>query len=83
MKVHADTNYLNEQGTVYGSASVAIHKDYSNVRYINDIAVIHVDRDIKFKDKVKAIKLTSTNVDSGPCKLTGWGTTKVCNCKLV
>lgn len=78
LKVHCGTNYQNQAGEVYSVSSVSIHKDFSLIKLINDVALIHLKTPIKFNAKVQPIKLTTTNVDDGPCKLTGWGSTRVC-----
>lgn len=83
LKIHAGTNFQNESGVVYSSAAVRIHPNYSSSQLINDIALIHVQSTIEYTTKVQPIKLTATDIDLGPCKLTGWGTTRVCNCKLL
>ncbi|XP_014471749.1 PREDICTED: serine protease 53-like [Dinoponera quadriceps] len=77
LKVHAGTNFQNETGDVYSTASIKIHKDFNIVQLINDLGIIHVSTPIKFNAKVQPIQLTTTNVDNGACKLTGWGSTRL------
>ena len=78
----AGTNLLHggvEQ--VYDSEYVAWHEKFSMARLINDVAVVRVNRDIEFNEKVQPIGLPSedfTKVDY-PVILTGWGSTRVSN----
>ncbi|EFN88482.1 Chymotrypsin-1 [Harpegnathos saltator] len=77
LKVHVGTNFLNETGEVYSVESLIAHEGYSILLRINDIGLIHLKEPIKFNDKVQKIYLTATNIDNGPCKLTGWGSTSL------
>lgn len=76
---------------VYKVKNVVIHENYSKIltspfykvsggKTFNDIALVEVDRDIQFTDKVKALELAPENFDplkySAEATIVGWGTTE-------
>lgn len=76
--VAAGTNLLsggNEE--VYKSVHIVWHKGFSMKTANDDVAMIRVDRDIKFNDKVKPVNLAKINLSKAgtPVVLTGWGYT--------
>ncbi|KOC58589.1 Chymotrypsin-1, partial [Habropoda laboriosa] len=76
--VHVGTTQLKSGGESYGVQKIVAHSGFSSTRLVNDVAVIRVDRDIKFSNLVKPISLaTSGTFEGSPCVLTGWGTTRV------
>lgn len=80
-QVVVGTNRLDQGGTSYTSGSIVIHEKYNNVLLKPkpyDIALVIVNKDIVFGDKVKAISMSSSNIAGGvDVLLTGWGKTQV------
>ncbi|XP_017797297.1 PREDICTED: chymotrypsin-1 [Habropoda laboriosa] len=76
--VHVGTTQLKSGGESYAVQKIVAHSGFSSTRLVNDVAVIRVDRDIKFSNLVKPISLaTSGTFEGSPCVLTGWGTTRL------
>jgi len=73
------TNTLDKGGDQYFSIKKWIHPYYNSVLIWHDIALIKVNKDIVFGDKVKPIALPTKNFDKSdyPVILSGWGTTSV------
>ncbi|KYM93148.1 PREDICTED: chymotrypsin-2-like isoform X2 [Atta cephalotes] len=71
------TNTLDKGGDQYFSIKKWIHPYYNSVFIWHDIALIKVNKDIVFGDKVKPIALPTKNFDKSdyPVILSGWGTT--------
>ncbi|XP_070167364.1 chymotrypsin-1-like [Polyergus mexicanus] len=79
LSVHAGTNYLNQTGDMYKVANFTIHENYNRTLLINDIALVHLAKPIKYSKVVQPIKLSTTDIslEGKPCTLSGWGTTKL------
>ncbi|XP_058797811.1 chymotrypsin-2-like [Phymastichus coffea] len=81
IEVVAGTNLIeggNKQ--VYHSEYITYHENFTLTDVENDIALIRVDKDIKFNDKVQPIALpdpVETYKVGDSAKLSGWGHTKV------
>ncbi|XP_058799506.1 chymotrypsin-2-like [Phymastichus coffea] len=63
----------NEQ--VYKSEYIVWHEKYNAPKFVNDIGLIRVNRDIEFNDKVQPIPIADEDFskDNYPVTLTGWG----------
>ena len=76
VEVVAGTNLLNggEQQS-YQSEYIVWHEKYDGSRFINDVALIRIDRDIEFNEKIQPIPLSSEDFtkEDYPVVLTGWG----------
>ncbi|XP_011858225.1 PREDICTED: chymotrypsin-1-like, partial [Vollenhovia emeryi] len=79
LQVHAGTNFLNIKGDVYDIASFTTHYDYDPTRFINDIALIYLNRPLTYNTLMQPINLQTTDeiLDNMTCTLSGWGTTKL------
>lgn len=78
--VVAGSNLLNgNQSDSYKSEYIVWHEKYNGAKFVNDIGLIRVERDIKFNDKVQSIRLPTEafNKDDYPVVLTGWGSTQL------
>ncbi|XP_059160833.1 brachyurin-like [Physella acuta] len=52
------------------------HKDFENKTFLNDIALVKLEKPLNFSDSVKPICLPVGNIwDASPCFVTGWGST--------
>ncbi|XP_011049282.1 PREDICTED: chymotrypsin-1-like [Acromyrmex echinatior] len=71
------TNTLDKGGDQYFSIKKWVHPYYNSILIWHDIALIKVNKDIVFGDKVKPIALSTKNFDKSdyPATLSGWGTT--------
>ncbi|KAG5312051.1 TRIM2 protein, partial [Pseudoatta argentina] len=71
------TNTLDKGGDQYFSIKKWVHPYYNSILIWHDIALIKVNKDIVFGDKVKPIALPTKNFDKFdyPATLSGWGTT--------
>lgn len=80
ISIVAGTNLLvggDEQ--VYESEYIAGHENFTMSHLPNDVAVIRVNRDIEFNDKVQPIELPAEDFTkvNYPVVLSGWGSTSV------
>ncbi|XP_058810750.1 chymotrypsin-2-like [Phymastichus coffea] len=76
--VVAGTVLLNStDGQTYQSEYIVWHNGFNMLVLRNDIALIRVDRDIQFNDKVRPISLPTEDFNKAdyPAVLTGWGRT--------
>lgn len=63
-----------ENAMVAYSTKVFSHKDFENVKFLNDIALIKLEEPLNFSDSVRPICLPVGNIwDASPCFVTGWG----------
>ncbi|OXU29928.1 hypothetical protein TSAR_004391 [Trichomalopsis sarcophagae] len=77
LKIHAGTNKLSGgDAQVYQADYLTFHKKFSLQKLANDIAMIHVNSDIRFNEKVQPIALPDYDVSKVDTSvvLTGWGT---------
>lgn len=78
------TNVLNEGGTYYKTDRYVMHESYNRPNFANDIAVLKVQGEIEFNDKVQPIDLLADEVPDGTeLQLTGWGTLVVSSVLLL
>lgn len=77
--VVAGSTKLNQGGDVYQADLILQHEKWDRPRLINDVALVRVDTDIVFNEKVQPIKLSSTTDlnKTYPVILSGWGSTRV------
>ncbi|XP_018356764.1 PREDICTED: chymotrypsin-1-like [Trachymyrmex septentrionalis] len=79
LTIHAGTNLLSENGTVYKAKQAIIHDAYNSLRLINDIGLLILSTPIKYTKYIQPISLATT--DSAPsgsyCILSGWGRVKL------
>ncbi|XP_012135227.1 chymotrypsin-1-like [Megachile rotundata] len=73
--VVAGSTQLNSGGVSYKMQKAVRHKGFSQSTFVNDVAVIRVNRNITFNKLVKPIKLASgrRTYDGYSCVLSGWG----------
>lgn len=61
-------------GEYYKVNNIIVHEKYGRDDSINDIALVRVQKSIKFNDKVQPIKYTPNEVAPGTTlRITGWG----------
>lgn len=78
------TNDLTKGGKFYKAAKYAAHENYDIPKLANDIAVVKLQTNIKFNEKIQPIELgTEVVPDDALIQLTGWGLLKVCRFKFV
>ncbi|XP_046398979.1 transmembrane protease serine 11D-like [Ischnura elegans] len=69
--------FYDTVGTKYGVDSIQIHADYDPVSKANDIALVKLNKKIKFTDRVCSVCLPSQEDYTGEtCTITGWGALK-------
>lgn len=81
MTVVAGTNLIDggDDKYTYQSEYVVAHEKYNSLRFLHDVGLIRVDRDIEFSEKVQPIQISEeafTKVEY-PAVLTGWGRLRV------
>lgn len=65
---------LSKGGKFYKVSRVAAHENYDMPKLANDIAVVELQKKLKFNDKVQPIKLETKDIpDGAQVYLTGWG----------
>ena len=53
---------------------ISLHPDYVNNVFLNDIAVIRLERAVRFSDYIRPVCLPKAAVLTGTvCVVTGWG----------
>ncbi|EGI68359.1 Chymotrypsin-1 [Acromyrmex echinatior] len=74
LTIHAGTNLLSENGTVYKAKQAIIHETFDSIRIINDIGLLILSTPIEYTKYIQPISLATTNVAPGSyCILAGWG----------
>lgn len=74
MSVVVGTNDLKSGGTRYKIEKFVGHEKYDKPEFANDIALIRVDGEIKFNDKVQPIKYSNKFVEAdADVDIFGWG----------
>ncbi|XP_018048795.1 PREDICTED: chymotrypsin-1-like [Atta colombica] len=78
LTIHAGTNLLSENGTVYKAKQAILHEAFDSVRIINDIGLLILSTPIKYTKYIQPISLATTDIaPSGSyCILSGWGRIK-------
>lgn len=66
---------LSSGGDFYGVEQLLVNKAWNPWALMDDIALMKVDRDIVFSDKVQPIALSSKYVGEARAVASGWGTT--------
>ena len=71
-----------EGGKFYFASNLIVHENFTSMDIediADDIALIRVDGEIEFNEKVQPIALPTTDFDTynSPAILTGWGRTDV------
>ncbi|KAI4457462.1 polyserase-related [Holotrichia oblita] len=67
---------LNSGGINHAVARIIVHKDYEESPKIvakDDVAVLELEREIEFSDRVKPIELETEDVGQIDCIISGWG----------
>ncbi|XP_020299083.1 chymotrypsin-1-like, partial [Pseudomyrmex gracilis] len=78
LTIHAGTNLLSEEGTVYTATAAVPHEDFDATRLINDIGVLKLSRSVEFTTTIQPIQLATNDISAGsPCVLSGWGRTSL------
>lgn len=68
------TNDLKHGGKYYKAVKAIPHEKYHYPLFSNDIALIQVDEEIEFNEKVQPIKYSDEFIDGGTkLRVTGWG----------
>ncbi|KAB0790923.1 hypothetical protein PPYR_02723 [Photinus pyralis] len=76
MYVVAGANNLFSGGSKYAVYQVIWHQAYNPSNNVNDIALLRLNQNIAFGQKISAISLANSNPLSGTsCILSGWGLT--------
>ncbi|GJQ70815.1 hypothetical protein Trydic_g742 [Trypoxylus dichotomus] len=76
LTVVTGSNNLNEGGDTYKVEKIIEHKGYLPQTITNDIALIKLQEDVKYGDKVKPINLPEKDTGCDvELTLSGWGTT--------
>ncbi|XP_018403821.1 PREDICTED: chymotrypsin-1-like [Cyphomyrmex costatus] len=78
LTVHAGTNLLNENGTVYKVKQVIRHENFDSFKLVNDIALLILSTSIEYTKYIQPISLAITDIapSGSSCILSGWGKTK-------
>jgi hypothetical protein len=66
----------------YGIQRIIIHPNYYKTLKYNDIALLRLDRDVRFNQYIRPACLPSDNVIRGRPVATGWGRTDFGNSNL-
>lgn len=75
IEIMVGTNLLNDGGTYYKTEKFITHESYNRPSFAYDIAVLKIQGEIEFNDKVQPIALLADEVpDGAELQLTGWGT---------
>lgn len=68
------TNDLKNGGTYYKVEKFIMHEQYNRPQFANDVAVIRVQGEIEFNDRVQPIEPMKEEIEDGTeLQLTGWG----------
>lgn len=74
------TNDLKSGGKYYKAKKAIPHEKYHFPLFGNDIALIQVDQEIEFNEKVQPIKYSDEFIEEGSkLRVTGWGRLGVSN----
>ncbi|KAF5287771.1 hypothetical protein FQA39_LY15707 [Lamprigera yunnana] len=75
--VYVGTNRIDDkEATFYRSLGVRLHHEHNSITAHNDIAVLRVDQNIVYTNKIYLIALDRSFVGGGMnCVLSGWGNT--------
>lgn len=74
MKIVVGTNDLKSGGTQYKVDSFIPHEKYDMPQFANDIALIRVQDEIQFNDKVQPIELNKEFIEAeSKVEIYGWG----------
>ncbi|XP_018311844.1 chymotrypsin-1-like, partial [Mycetomoellerius zeteki] len=78
LTIHAGTNLLSEDGTVYKVKQAIAHEDFDRVRLVNDIGLLILSTPIKYTKYIQPISLATTDIapSGSSCILSGWGRIK-------
>lgn len=72
------TNTWNSGGTHYDINDIIVHERFNLSMLLNDIALIRVEKPIKFNERVQPIKYSAKEVQPHTkLQTTGWGLLKV------
>jgi trypsin len=73
--IDVGSNYLSRNQTTYTANSLIIHQSYDPKKFVNDIGLIKLTKDIEFKKNIKPIALPShdKNFTGVDLIVTGWG----------
>ncbi|XP_020299078.1 chymotrypsin-1-like [Pseudomyrmex gracilis] len=78
LTIHAGTNLLSEEGTVYKAIKAIHHENYNMYKLLNDIGVLILSRPVEFTPTIQPIRLATNDIVAGsPCVLSGWGRTAI------
>ncbi|XP_018403820.1 PREDICTED: transmembrane protease serine 3-like [Cyphomyrmex costatus] len=77
LTVHAGTNLLNENGTVYKVKQAISHEDFDSFKLVNDIGLLILSTSIEYTKYIQPISLAITDIapSGSSCILSGWGQT--------
>ncbi|XP_036138938.1 transmembrane protease serine 3 [Monomorium pharaonis] len=76
LTVHAGTNLLSEEGTVYRVKQAVPHSNFDSLRLVNDIGILTLATPIEYTDLIQPIPLAADDTPAGStCTLSGWGRT--------
>ncbi|KAG5331698.1 CTR1 protein, partial [Acromyrmex heyeri] len=78
LTIHAGTNLLSENGTVYKAKQAIIHETFDSIRIINDIGLLILSTPIEYTKSIQPVSLATTDVapTGSYCILSGWGRIK-------
>ncbi|KAG5328502.1 CTR1 protein, partial [Acromyrmex charruanus] len=78
LTIHAGTNLLSENGTVYKAKQAIIHETFDSIRIINDIGLLILSTPIEYTKYIQPVSLATTDVapTGSYCILSGWGRIK-------
>lgn len=78
VQILVGTNSLSGGGQKYQPEKFIMHEKYNQPQFANDIALIKLNGQIEFNERVKPIELGKDEVEDGvELKLTGWGRIRV------
>ncbi|XP_018372570.1 PREDICTED: chymotrypsin-1-like [Trachymyrmex cornetzi] len=79
LTIHAGTNQLSENGTVYKAKQAIVHEAFNSSRLVNDIGLLILSTPIEYTKYIQPISLATTDIaPSGSyCILSGWGRIRI------
>ncbi|XP_032674967.1 serine protease 53-like [Odontomachus brunneus] len=77
--VAVGSSNLNTPSAVYSVMEIVVHIGYNKARHIHDIALVRIEKDIQFDEKIQPIALPDIDqdYDDYPLMVTGWAMNNV------